>query len=114
MSRIAFAFVASTLFAAAGPVAAAGPDTATLSFAERDRLFVGTVYGIDAIDGERRVFAQRLATDVAPGLRTVWYSCPGAPTMVGGSRLTFEFAPGAHYQLACRDGQAEVRETDGC
>jgi hypothetical protein len=106
---------AASILLAGAAGSGASPATATLSFAETHQPFAGTFYGIDAVDSEPRVFAQRLSTEVAPGLRTVWYSCPGAKTMVGGERLTFEFAPGRHYALVCRDGRgAELRELDEC
>ena len=112
--------IASILFLASlgGPAAAAGapaapasaPAPASLDFVSDARV-VGARYGIDAIDGQARVYGQRASARVAPGRRDVAYVCPGAE---GVSRLSYTFEAGRTYALACTAGQvAEVRST-GC
>ena len=106
--------IASILFLAilGGPAAAAGAPAApaSLDFVSDARV-VGARYGIDAIDGQARVYGQRASARVAPGRRDVAYVCPGAE---GVSRLSYTFEAGRTYALACTAGQvAEVRST-GC
>ena len=112
--------IASILFLAilGGSAAAAGvpaatasaPAPASLDFVSDARV-VGARYGIDAIDGQARVYGQRASARVAPGRRDVAYVCPGAE---GVSRLSYTFEAGRTYALACTAGQvAEVRST-GC
>ena len=112
--------IASILFLAilGGPAAAAGvpaatasaPAPASLDFVSDARV-VGARYGIDAIDGQARVYGQRASARVEPGRRDVAYVCPGAE---GVSRLSYTFEAGRTYALACTAGQvAEVRST-GC
>jgi hypothetical protein len=112
---IASALVVAAAFAATAPMSPQGAGPATLTFHSEGQLLAGSVYGLDAIDEQTRFFGQRLSAEVAAGHRTVRYSCPTAPAMDGGSRLTFDFIPGGKYELVCRSGQAaEIRRTDDC
>ena len=101
-----------------GPAAAAGvpaapasaPAPASLDFVSDARV-VGARYGIDAIDGQARVYGQRTSARIAPGRRDIAYTCPGGE---GVARLSYTFEAGRTYALACTAGQvAEVRST-GC
>ena len=119
MSSLPALIAVAALAASGGQEApdAGQPSTgpASLKFVAKDPMLGEAIYGIDAIDGLARAYGQRQAADVAAGLRTVWYSCPAAPVMDGGSRVTFEFVAGRKYELVCRSGQeAEIRAADNC
>jgi hypothetical protein len=96
------------------PDAEAASEQARLVFDTTRQPFAGTAIGIDGIDSERTVYGARMSVDLAPGRRTVWYTCPDEPAMEGGARLTFDFEPGEGYALVCRAGrEAEIRPA-GC
>lgn len=91
------------------------PDTAILTFVSENRVLLGIAYGLDAIDAQPRVFGERLSANLTAGQKTVWYSCPNAPQMGGGSRITFNFESGHRYELVCQAGkEAVTRQADGC
>lgn len=120
MSSLSSLLVVSALAAAGGPATPpaeqrppSGP--ASLSFVSKDQVLVGTVYGIAAIDAQPQAYGQRLSANVSAGRRTVWYSCPNAPQMSGGSRITFDFVAGRHYKLVCQSTMdAMIRSEDEC
>lgn len=119
MSGLSSLLVVSVLAVAGGQEKSVSqppsPKQASLSFVSESQVLAGMVYGIDAIDAQTRIFGQRLAANISAGRRTVWYSCPNAPQMTGGSRLTFDFEAGRRYQLVCRTGKdAEIRLSDEC
>jgi len=117
MSGLSSLIVATALAAAAGtsPSGEASAETASLSFQSKDQMLVGTVYGIEAVDGTPRVYGERLAANVPAGRRTVSYACPGMELGIDGARLSYEFAPGGHYQLVCDSVKgAEIRQVDHC
>ena len=105
---IAAAFTTASAAPPAGPAA----QTASLAFVA-DTPYVGAAYGIEALDGHRRVYGERLAADVAAGHRTVAYVCPAAS---GGdtAQLGFDFEPGRRYELVCRAGQPAVIRAADC
>ncbi|HET7843884.1 MAG TPA: hypothetical protein VFL14_07020 [Xanthomonadales bacterium] len=108
----ALALLVSSVAFAGGPVSERG---ATLSFVSPEAALIGNAYGINAVDSEARVLDERIDTFVASGLRTVWYACPGEAGPVDGSRMSFEFEPGKHYELVCRAGlEATIRESEDC
>lgn len=104
--------------AGGGPAAAPGKpvaDTAKLTFVSGHSLLPDTAGGLDAIDALPRVYGQRGEAEFTAGQRTVWYSCPGAPPMSGGSRLTYTFEAGHRYELVCQEGRdAVIRQSDEC
>jgi hypothetical protein len=92
--------------------AAPAPD-AVIRF-DSDSPLRGISYGLDAVDGQRLILGQRTTAHVAPGLRTIEYSCPDAPLASGGNRLTFAFEADQVYALQCRAGQPVVIRASGC
>jgi len=114
--------LSALLFASAlaGGQAAPAPqqpqtEQASLYFVAKGQILVGTLYGIDSIDASQSVFGKRTIAKVLAGRRTVWYSCPNAPQMAGGSRLTFNFVAGHQYELVCEPGkEAAIRQSDEC
>ena len=113
--------ITSLLFASAfaatgqGDATPDGAGPASLSFSAKDRVLIGTVYGISAVDDEPRLYGQRLAADVPAGRRTVSYECPGRQLGIDGSRLTYDFAAGSRYLLVCHaDREAEILLADDC
>ncbi len=117
MARLS-ALVVATVLAASGTTAPSAPENAgpaTLRFMSESSILVETAYGIDAIDDQARWFEQRIKSEVMAGQHTVWFSCPGAPTMQGGSRITHTFEAGQHYELVCGDGvEPTIRKSDDC
>jgi hypothetical protein len=114
-----FALLVASAFAAltapSSPAEEPAAATASLTFKAKGAALVGTVYGLDAIDDEARVYGQRASAEILAGRRTVSYTCPDAPLGIDGSRLSFDFEAGSHYELVCRAGQqAEIRLVDGC
>lgn len=92
----------------------APPKDASLLYVAQFQPLAGISYGMTAVDGRPLILDQRVIARVAPGLRTVWYSCPNGSKGTGGSRLSFNFKAGQAYELACREGQqAEIRVA-GC
>jgi hypothetical protein len=89
-------------------------NAAGLTFVSESHMLEGTAYGLDAIDSQPRLFGQRFTADVVAGKRTVWYSCPTAPQVTGGSRLTFDFEAGHSYELVCQPGQEAVIRPSDC
>jgi hypothetical protein len=118
MTRTFALLVASALAALTGSAGRADEPaaaTASLTFKAKGAVLVGTAYGLDAIDDEPRIYGQRTSAEFLAGRRTVAYTCPDTPIGIDGSRLTFDFQAGSHYELVCRNGQeAEIRVTDGC
>lgn len=119
MGSLSSLLVVSALAAAGGQAPPApsqqSSEPASVSFVAEDLALAGIAYGIDAVDALPRVFGDRLSTHVSAGNRTVWYSCPNAPRVEGGSHLTFNFVGGRRYELVCRHGQdAEIRPSDEC
>ncbi|MCI4568506.1 hypothetical protein [Lysobacter sp. CFH 32150] len=119
MGSVSSLLVVSALAAADGQALPVQPhqsaEPASITFVSEDQTLVGIAYGIDAIDSQPRAFGQRLSANVTAGLKTVWYSCPNDPQMKEGSRITFNFVGGHHYELACRPGKdAVIRPSDEC
>ncbi len=119
MSSLSSLLVVSALAAAGSPTMPSeqhpASEPATLSFLAKDQVLVGTVYGIDAIDAQPRAYGQRLSANISAGRRTVWYSCPNAPQMADGSRLSFDFVAGGRYTLVCQpEKEAVIRSADDC
>lgn len=114
MRKVSLAIAAIGLVAAGGPAAAveSTDEAASLAFVSDNQVLVGISYGLDAIDARPRLFGERVAAHLAPGERTVRYSCPGAPDS---SALTFNFEAGQRYQLVCQAGKdAVIRKSDQC
>ena len=119
MSTVALVVLASALLAADRDASPAHLDEqqgdAALGFIAGDTALTGVSFGLTAVDGQSLLWNQRTNTYVASGRRTIWYACPGAEQMSGGSRLTFDFDPGQQYVLVCRSGEeALIRISDGC
>jgi hypothetical protein len=120
MSGLSILFVASAL-ATAGPqvtvLSKPEPSSkpASISFVSRDKMLVGTVYGISAIDAQAQVYGKLLSASVLAGNRTVWYSCPNAPAGSDRSRIAFDFVAGQHYELVCDAAKgAVIRAAEEC
>ena len=114
MRYISLAIAAIGLAAACEATAAvkSTENTASLAFVSENQVLVGTAYGLDAVDSRPRLFGERVAAHLAPGERTVWYSCPGSRDS---SALTFNFKAGQRYQLVCQVGKdAVIRKADEC
>ena len=106
---------ASLLLLATSAAPAADRDVVTLAFVAKDQPLSGIAYGIDAVDGQRSAYGQKVSVRLLAGRRTVWYSCPGEAAPAGGSRMSFDFEARGSYELSCRSGQeAIIRRTEGC
>jgi hypothetical protein len=102
------------LLSSAMSAAPAHPAPDALIQFDSDSPLRGISYGIEAVDGQRLLFGQRTQARVAPGLRTIWYSCPNEPQLSGGNRLSFDFKPDQVYALQCRAGQPVAIVEAGC
>ena len=92
----------------------AAPASDALIQFDSDSPLGGISYGLDAVDGQRLILGQRSVAHVAPGLRTIAFSCPNSPLAAGGNRLTFEFKADQKYALQCRAGQPVMIRASGC
>lgn len=120
MSSLSILLIVSALATASNPPPtptetrpSSGP--ASLSFVSKDKMLVGIVYGISGVDAPSQAYGKLLSTNVSAGHRTVWYSCPNALQSSDGSRITFDFAAGGHYELVCQPLKgAVIRPADEC
>lgn len=120
MSSLSILLVVSALAASGNPATTPTEQrlpfgSASLSFVSKDKMLVGTVYGISAVDAQSQAYGKLLSTNVLAGHRTVWYSCPNVPQSSDGSRISFDFVAGGHYELVCQPSKgAVIRSVDEC
>ena len=65
--------------------------------------------GIFAVDGHEVKEDRQAALELAPGLRTIGYLCPGWMFIDGYPTVRHDFAARRHYELSCVDGKVQIR-----
>jgi hypothetical protein len=110
----------SLIFVIAASLSAGEPSKtpesmAGLKFVSGINALNGTVYGIDAIDNQSRIYGQRMTANFSAGYKTVQYKCPNSPTRHSASQIGFTFEAGQQYELVCQaKSEAIIRKIENC